>query len=160
MERSDIKQLLAKYYGGQTSKQEDLQLRNLLKLYVGSDAELLEAQAMFSLYDEEANETVNIDFDTLVGKNKAHKVRKVYFGLATAVAASLIAFAMLFMLSNPQEQIAYAYVNGKPITNKQEAIAYSKQAMNTLSSNLNKGTSSLNYMEKFNKPADLLIVRK
>jgi len=67
---------------------------------------------------------------------------------------------MLFMLSNPQDQIVYAYVNGKPITDKQEAIAYSKQAMNTLSSNLNKGTSGLNYMEKLNKPADLLIVRK
>jgi hypothetical protein len=155
-----MKLLLEKYYEGQTSKQEDSQLRNLLKFYVGSDADLLEAQSMFSLYDNEANETVNIDFDKLIGKNKTHKVRKVYFGLASAVAASLVAFAMLFMLSNPQDQIVYAYVNGKPITNKQEAIAYSKQAMNTLSSNLNKGTSSLNYMEKFNKPADLLIVSK
>ncbi len=160
MERSDIKQLLEKYYGGQTSKQEDLQLRTLLKLYVGSDADLLEAQAMFSMFDEEANETVNIDFDTLIGHNKTQKVRKVYFGLATAAAASLIAFAMLFMLSTQQNQIVYAYVNGKPITDKQEALAYSKQAMNTLSSNLNKGTASLNYMEKLNTPADLLIVRK
>ncbi|PKP09339.1 MAG: hypothetical protein CVU09_11720 [Bacteroidetes bacterium HGW-Bacteroidetes-4] len=155
-----MKQLLEKYYEGQTSKQEDRQLRNLLKLYVGSDAELLEAQSMFSLYDDEAKETVNIDFDKLIEQHKSHKVRKVYFGLTTAVAASLIAFAMLFMLSNPQDQIVYAYVNGKPITDKQEAIAYSKQAMNTLSSNLNKGTSGLNYMEKLNKPADLLIVRK
>jgi hypothetical protein len=160
MELFKVNNLLEKYYEGQSSKHEEAQLRSFFKGYQGNDTNLLEAKMLFSVFTEASEENVAIDFETIAGKKPAGMVQKVYFRMSALAAAVVIGFAVVFMLTSPQKQVVYAYVNGQPITNKQEALAYSMQAMNELSTNLNKGTEHLNQMGKLNMPAMLLTVKK
>lgn len=160
MEPFEVNYLLEKYYEGQSSLAEEKQLRSYLENYQGNNTELLEAKMVFGIFDNASQETVAIDFETVTGEKPAGILRKIYFRIGAVAAAAVIVGLMILTLNTSQQKVIYAYVNGQPITNKQEALAYSMQAMNELSTNLNKGTEHLNQMGKMQMPAMLLTVKK
>lgn len=160
MERFDAKTILEKYYEGLTSKQEDKSLHDFLSSYEGADEELLEAKELFAFFREESEETLALDFTTITGEQPNRKVRKLYLWGTSVAAAAVLILSFILVFNYPQNKVVYAFVDGKPITNKQEALAYSKQAMTQLSNNLNKGTENLNYMGTLNMPEALLTVKK
>lgn len=160
MELLEYKILLEKYFEGSSSLEEDQDLKTFLQKYTGDDTDLLEAKSIFKVMKEEKSETVNIDFDSIISQKSTLNLKRIY-GLISAIAASLvIGLVLMFLLKNNSTPVVYAYVNGQAITNKEVAIQQSKQALATISTNLNKGTQGLNYMNKMNKPLELLIVKK
>ncbi len=160
MELVEIKVLLEKYYEATTSLDEEKTLRRFLKDYHGNDSQLVEAKQMFLFFGKESEDAVTIDFESVINKETSSKTRRLY-GFASAIAASLIiGLSLLFLLKTSNPPVIYAYVNGQAITDKEQAIQYSKQALSTISTNLNKGTSGLNYMNKMNKPLELLTIKK
>lgn len=155
------KNILEKYYNGESSVQQERDLKIFLKKYKGNDDELVLAQHLFSTLNDEAEETIALDFDTIVGSNKVLKFKKpLYNYLASAAAVFLLAFAIAALIKTSQQTVVYAYIDGKPITNKKIAIAHSQKALYNISSQFNKGTKGLNHIEKLNKPVELLTVKK
>ena len=103
---------------------------------------------------------VDIDFNTIVN-SKPQKSHKRIFSLISGIAASLVlALSLTFILKTNNPPVVYAYINGKPITNKQVAMQYSKEALTNISTQFNKGTRGLKYINKINKPVELLTVKK
>lgn len=159
MELQKYKSILNKYYEGCSTIAEEQQLKHFLETYTGNDSDLTEAKVFFGFVSIESNETVNIDFETIIQAKPKTRVRKIY-AYTTAVAASIIIALLFTVLMNTNSQpIVYAYINGQPVTNKHEAIKYSQQALLSIQSNLNKGTQGLDYMNKLNKTVELLTVK-
>lgn len=158
MELHKYKNILEKYYEGLTSIEEELRLQSFLEKYTGDDAELIEAKMILGALNSEAGETVDIDFNSIV-KTKPTAAKRIFAIVSSVAAGLIIALSLTFLLNTNKSPIVYAYVNGQAITNKQEAIKYSQQALLSLQSNLNKGTDKLDYVNKLNKPAELLIVK-
>ncbi|MDA3891146.1 MAG: hypothetical protein PF517_05720 [Salinivirgaceae bacterium] len=155
MEQLEYKILLEKYFEGTSSIDEEQNLKSFLTTYTGNDADFAEAKIMLTALNYDSSETIEFDFN-LIAKDKPTKIKQIY-GIISGVAASLIiGISLTFILKTHNAQIIYAYVDGQPITNKLEAMQYSKQALSSISSNLNKGTQGLNYMNKMNRPVELL----
>lgn len=159
MELLKYKMLLAKYYEGNTSLKEESELRSYLEIYSGTDVEFIEAKIQFHFLEASQEETVNIDFETIVNKKKPTNTRKLITIVSTLAACVIMGLLLVHLIDSRQEQVVYAYVNGQAITDKAEAIMYSRQALEKVSSNLNKGAHSLKYINKINKPVDLITTK-
>ncbi len=160
MELSIYKKLIEKYYQGQTSIEEEGTLKSYLKAYTGDNEEILEAKILLETVGKEGEETFNLSFDELMSKKKVITFSKVRVRLAAVAAVLVIVLSLTFLLKSEREIVVYAYINGKPITDKAIALADTKKALNSISINLNKGTQSLNQLNKLNKPVELLTVKK
>jgi len=159
MEQLEYKILLEKYFEGETSVEEENKLKLFLSSYQGKDADLVDGKKVFEILLEARNETVDIDFESVISKKPTLKLKRVY-GVLSGIAASLIiGLSITFLLKTNNPPIIYAYINGQPITDKEIAFQKSKQALLTISINLNKGTENLNYLNKINKPVELLTIK-
>lgn len=159
MELQKFKDILEKYYEGLSSLNEEKELKLFLKHYNGDDADLNEAKVFFGLLDDSVYETVDIDFKDITNSKPKSNTKRIYLVLSSVAASLIIGISLTFLLNTNNSPIVYAYVDGQPITNKQEAIKYSQQALLSLQSNLNKGTNKLDYVNKINKPVELLTVK-
>ncbi|MBI9067388.1 MAG: hypothetical protein JEZ09_08860 [Salinivirgaceae bacterium] len=161
MELFEYKNLLEKYYEGNSTTHEEELLKEFVKGYRGNDEEFLMAKHMFNAMKTESKETVAIEFDSIV-KNETPilKIRKPIRYLLSGLAASLLVGIMLTVLLKTSEKVVYAYVDGQPIYDEQVAIEQSKKALLNISSQFNKGTKGLSYVNKMNKPVELLTVKK
>lgn len=156
MELLKYKILLDKYFEGSLSTDEEKMLKYFLQSYNGDDVDLNEAKQIFSVLKKESRQTIDIDFESLINKKSNFKNRLIY-GVISGIAASLvIGLSLVFLLKTDNPPVVYAYINGQPITNKKIAIEQSKKALAILSTELNRGTNSLDYMNKMNKPVELL----
>ncbi len=156
MELLEYKILLEKYFEGSSSLGEEKELKNFLQSYNGNDIELNDAKQLFGVLSEEKAQATVIELNKIIDQKPTLKIKRFY-SLVSGIAASLIiGLSLLFLLKTNNQPVVYAYINGQPIINKEIAIQYSKQALLTISTNLNKGTKSLNYMSKINKPVELL----
>ena len=159
MEQLENKILLDKYFDGNTSTEEEKKLKLYLDSYSGKDADLLEAKQIFEILHEDGDETINIDFESIIHQKPNIKLKWVYGVLSGIAASFIIGLSLTFLLKTNNPPVVYAYINGKPITDKEIAIKESKQALLTITTNLNKGTESLNYLNKLNKPVELLTIK-
>lgn len=161
MELLKYKILLEKYFEGNTSLEEEKELSHFFSSYEGRDDKFVEAKVLFAEHAISKEESFNLNFDAFMEEaqsapKKPSKMRRLYVA-SSAIAASLIlVVSLLVTFTTNNEQVVYAYVNGKAITNKAEAIQYSQNALKTMSTNLNKGTRNLSYMNQLNKPAALI----
>lgn len=156
MELLEYKILLEKYYEGTSSIEEEKELSVFLQSYRGDDVEFRQASLLFDTLNKDNRQTVNIDFDLLVSKGPNFALARFYKVVGGIAASLVIGLSLLFLLNTNKSPIVYAYINGQPITNKQIAIDHSKQALAIISSELNRGTNNLNYINNINKPTELL----
>jgi len=156
MDLQQIKQLIAKYYEAETSHDEETQLKEWLKSYTGNDSELLEAKKLFGFYADEAHEEVDISFESIITEKTTIKFRPIVAWISSVAAVLLIAFSLTFLTRTPKQPVVYAYINGKPITNKELAMKDTKKALMLMSASFNKGTDGLTQLSKLNEPMSLL----
>lgn len=155
-----FKELLEKYYEAQTTLDEERQMQRFLENYQGADQEINEAKMLFESFGKELKTTANISFDDIVNNKPVVKMPKLRYVITGVAAALLIALTLTFWLNQDEQPVVYAYINGKPITDKELALNGTKQALFAVSENLNKGTQGLEQLNKLNKPAELLTVKK
>ena len=161
MDLQIAKNILEKYYNGESTITDEQELQAFLTNYEGNDEELQVAKHLFESLNEDAQETVGIDFDSIVRQKRMIKFKKPVYNYVASIAAVLVmALVIGVLVTTSKQQVVYAYVDGKPITNKQEAIEQSQKALYNISSQLNKGTKGLKHMQNLNKPVELLTVKK
>ena len=144
MDYSKIEELLNKYFEGNTSLEDENELRMFYINDINIPSNLMYAKPLF-VHLEEEKKTV---LPTKIVMLKSQP-RVLYI---VGIAASLF-IALFFIFANikSEEKIIYAYVNGKAITDKHQAELYTKQILLAVSQNLDKGTKNLNYINKFNQ---------
>lgn len=161
MDLRKAKQLLEKYYNGETSVQDEKKLQDFLLVYCGTDEDLQMAKYLFESLASESQEKVALDFETIIQQKPVIKFAKPVYNVWLAVAAVLlVAFVIGVLVKTTQRPIVYAYVNGTPITDQQVAMQQSQKALYNISSQLNKGTKGLILLNNLNKPAALLTAKK
>jgi hypothetical protein len=155
MDYNKITTLLDKYFEGNTSLAEE----EILKEYFSQNQNIapdhLYAKSMFAHFEKE----LNVKYKKPANA-KARIVKMKYYVRLLSVAASiLIILGVVFLLTQkPSEEIVYAYINGKPITNKEQAMLHTKKALFYISDNFNLGTRELHQISKLNE-IELLITK-
>ena len=138
MELTKIKKLIANYFDGNTSIEEE----KALQKYFAQDSiapELQVYKSMFRYFDE-ATKTV-FDLDTLALPTK-HKKSKLVVMKWFAVAASIVLFVSIYI-----KQREPHYSEAEKIAAYQEY----KKAMYMLGGNINKGIAQMEVIETFEK---------
>ena len=145
MDYKRIKDLLDKYFEGNTSIAEENELRAFFSGKADIPSDLEYAKAIFSFINEEKSkqQKKTISFE------KSNT--KLFYYISGIAASILIAVMLNFVNTEAENEIVYAYINGKPITDKNIAAEYSKQALLAVSQNLEQGTKNINYLSKFHK---------
>jgi len=150
MDYQKIKKLTNKYFEGNTSLQEEKKLIRFFNEEKNIPSELNYAKSFFLFITEEKSKT----YDKAIHPNRL-KPKLIYY--ISGIAASILIAAFLILShSKTENEIIYAYINGKPIYDKNEAERYSKLALYSISQNLDAGTKNLSYLSKLNK-IELLI---
>ncbi len=155
MELNNIDKLIKKYLAGETTLNEEKDLKNYFLKTKETPDKYLKFKYLFGHLDEKSAEKSTLKLDDIITKEKpANKTRRI---VIWAIAASIALLISVFALKNNQpEQKIYAYINGKPITDKEMAMAETQKALLLISNNLNEGTSNLNHLKDFNKAEEIL----
>jgi hypothetical protein len=157
MDYNEITHLLEKYMESNTSVDEEKMLKEYFLYTENIAPEHLYAKSMFVHFDMEKD----IKY-VKSNKVKARVVNMKYIIRLSSIAASiLIIFGIVFLFTQKtSEEVVYAYINGKPITNKELALHQTKKALFFISDNLNQGTKELNQFSKFNEIEQLITKTK
>ncbi|NJO88678.1 MAG: hypothetical protein HC831_06725 [Chloroflexia bacterium] len=155
MEFKEIDNLIEKYLAGETSLNEE----KLIKKYLEENEELPEKyhqmKQMFNYFGDAYKEESTLKLDSIiVNKKPASKTRKITLWAMAACIALLI--AVFVFNTDRNEQRVYAYIDGKPITDKDVAMAETQKALFLISNKLNEGTVNLNHLKEFSKAEEIL----
>jgi len=154
MDLKEIKILLDKYSEGNTSLKEEKILRKFFDETRDVPEDIMYAKHMFNSFTNEAGEKTGYT----IKDHYVIPIRKRNIYVLTGIAASILFVTGLFLINNSQkDQIIYAYLDGKPVHDKQYAINETKRALMLISSNLNHGTRDLNHLAKINEVEQLVI---
>lgn len=148
MDYNEITALLDKYLEGNTSLTEEKMLKDYFSQAQNIAPELLYAKDMFAHFEKE----LNIKYVKPTDTKGRILIMKNFIRLSSIAASIVILLGIAFLLTQkPSEEIIYAYINGKPITNKDMAMLQTKKALFLISDNLNQGTKELHQISKFNE---------
>ncbi|WP_373551668.1 hypothetical protein [Haliscomenobacter sp.] len=156
MKQQQIQSLLDKYFAGESSLQEEAQLRQLLQTEPIS-AEHLNYREWFQLLEEEAELSLGDDFDAKVmaaieASNKPKPVIRtlsVAWVLRIAAVFALVATGLWWLVrSNPVEQPIVAEAEVKVIDwskyepkTVEEAYEVTRKALRKVATEFNEGTA-------------------
>lgn len=151
MDYKELKAVLAKYLEGNSSIEEEKKLRNYFLQQEDIPAEFQYAKDLFTHYHKESTENFEDAKIRYLRKTRQRNIRM------TAVAAGILLLAGLFAIFlKPRRNVAYAYINGKPVTDKNIAMEETKKALFLVSENLNQGTEQLYHLSKFKETERLI----
>lgn len=155
MEYKDIDTLLEKYMACESSLEEEKQLRLYFQTKKEFPEKHLKFKYLFRYFEELSKEKSAVKLEEILEKSKPSlKVKKI---IIWAMAASIALLISVFVFnSSKTDQKVYAYINGKPVADKDVAIAEAQKALLLISNNLNEGTSNLNHLKAFNKAEEIL----
>jgi len=142
MELSKIKQTLERYLEGETSLEEE---KNL-KIYFSSDnvaPELKEYQALFGFFKTERQQIPQ-------EKTKVSHRRKYYSWVGAAASIAIIAGLFLFKPSTPTPDYG-------TIEDPQVALQKTKEVLNLISQQMNNGKANLVYLHEIENTKNELI---
>ena len=143
MDFNKANKLLDKYFAGETSLEEEKWLQE----YFNSEREIPQDQVyaaeLFRFFGREAV-TEYIENERLITQYRRGSLLKV----ASIAAAMLILIAALLFIQKPAEPVAYAYINGVPITNKEIALEETEKTLALVSEKLNQSTADLSYLSR------------
>jgi hypothetical protein len=160
MDYNNIRKLLDKYWEGESSLQEETQLRDF---FAGNNVpeDLKSYQPLFQFFQMEQKKNLNGDFDERLiqqlesSQNATAKVRNLPYYLMRVAAAGLLLFSIYFV-NEQWNQAQYEAVASEEMT-PEEVYAQTKQALLLVSSKLNKGTDVVNDgMSKMNKATHVI----
>jgi len=151
MKQEEIKKLVEKFFSGETTGQEELQLRSYFQLNKVPD-ELKAVKNYFDAMSELEEETLDASFDKMlmsrITKDEPERKNKIWIYSLTSVAAAVALLLTVWMgtdLLKPKE--VYGTVNDQKI-----AFAETKKILLEVSAKLNDGLdpakTTVNMIEK------------
>ena len=149
-DEKNIKQLLEAFYNGSTSIEEEILLLNFfnddnLNEQWHTDRDLfnvLYSPSEISLpkgFSERLENAVDKHIDKTYRENSRRKTRKLFMNIGSAAAIALLCIGLFFVTDKP----APTQAMNDTFTNPEEAAIVAEQVLMLVSSNLNKGLSSL-----------------
>ncbi len=147
MDYNNIRKLLDKYWAGESSLQEETQLR---EFFSGTNVpeDLKTYQPLFQFFQLEQDKNLNGDFDQRLiqelksSENPKSKVRRLPYYLMRVAAAGLLLFSIYFV-NQQWNQNFYTQVATEEMT-PEEVYAQTKQALLLVSVKMIKGTNIAN----------------
>jgi len=148
---TDIKNLIDKYYSGETSLEEEKQLRNLLSAEETKGEEHY-SKLILNAFCEEKAETAPISLKTFSPcTSKPQKwafLPKKWLYITSGIAACLVvAWGIIFYQHEPKDT-AYLIVNGVRIDDEKRAIEEVNKQFAAISCQINKGLDALRKVEE------------
>ena len=137
--RSEIEELLNRYFEGETSLQEEQTLKEYFLNADNGPAKWYSAKAMFTGFSSNKEVTSR----TVTVKKKGMSLKRI--AAAVAVVAILSAGAAMLI---PEEKEIYCYVNGKPVTDYELALKHAERAFGIMEKEISKPAQSLDLIEK------------
>ena len=159
MDYNNIRKLLDKYWEGQSSVEEEIQLRDF---FSGTDVpeDLKSYQPLFQFFQIEKDKNLSGDFDQrLIQQLKSSQkpkanVRRLPYYLMRVAAAALLLFSIYFV---NQQWTQDTYDPVAEEMTPEEVYAQTKAALLLVSAKLNKGTNVANDgMSKMNKATRII----
>ena len=156
MDYNNIRKLLDKYWEGESSIEEESQLRSF---FSGEDIpeDLKPYQPLFQFFQLEQDKNLNVDFDQrLIQELKSSekppaKVRSLPYYLMRVAAVGILLISIYFV-GQQWSDGSYNTVAETEEMTPEEVYAQTKEALLLVSAKLNKGTSVANDgMSKMNK---------
>jgi len=160
MDYNNIRKLLDKYWEGESSVQEETQLR---EFFTSADVpeDLKTFQPLFQFFQLEQDKNLDGEFDQkLIQKLKSSekptvKVRTIPYYLMRVAAVGLLLLSIYFV-NDQWNQNATEQMASEEMT-PEEVYAQTKQALLLVSAKLNKGTDIANDgMSKMNKATHVI----
>lgn len=137
--RSEIEELLNRYFEGETSLQEEQTLKEYFLNADNVPAKWNYAKAMFTGFSSNKEATSH----TVAVKKKGMPLKRI--AAAVAVVALLSVSVALFV---PKEKEIYCYVNGKPVTDYELALKHAERAFGIMEKEISKPAQGLDLIEK------------
>jgi len=159
MEFKDLELLLDKYFEGNSTLEEEKQIREFFRTNSDLPEKLVETKAMFEFFQNESVKQTELQLIQIANWKsvKSTNKRKIYYLISGIAASLLLLISILTYTDNSEEQKVYAYINGKPIMNEQVAKMEAKRALLLVSSNFNHGAENLNHLSTFSKAEELIV---
>lgn len=137
--RSEIEELLNRYFEGETSLQEEQTLKEYFLNADNVPAKWNYAKAMFTGFSSNKEVTSH----TVAVKKKGMPLKRI--AAAVAVVAILSAGAAMLI---PEEKEIYCYVNGKPVTDYELALKHAERAFGIMEKEISKPVDGLEKIEE------------
>ena len=137
--RSEIEELLNRFFEGETSLQEEQTLKEYFLNADNVPAKWNYAKAMFTGFSSNKEVTSH----TVAVKKKEMPLKRI--AAAVAVVALLSVSVALFV---PKEKEIYCYVNGKPVTDYELALKHAERAFGIMEKEISKPAQGLDLIEK------------
>ena len=162
MDYNNIRKLLDKYWEGESSVQEEIQLR---EFFNGTEVpeDLKSYQPLFQFFKMEQDKRLDEDFDKRLiqqlesSEKPSAKIRRLPFYLLRIAAAGLLLFSVYFVSQQPPFKTDKAIVTNYDEMTPEEVYAQTKQALLLVSAKLNKGTDVANDgLSKMNKATSVI----
>ena len=160
MDYNNIRKSLDKYWAGDSSLQEENQLR---EFFSGTNIpnDLKAYQPLFQFFQLEQDKNLNGDFDQKLiqelkfSEKPKSKIRRLPYYLMRVAAVGVLLFSIYFV-NQQWNQNSYNQVATEEMT-PEEVYAQTKQALLLVSSKMNKGTNLANDgMSKMNKATQVI----
>jgi len=158
MEFKDLEILLDKYFDGESTLEEEMQIKCFFKDQSNLPDELKQTKAMFDFFQKESAHKLEQEliFIKNTHKSKPDKTRKILYLITSVAASILLLFSIFTYINKPNSPKVYAYVNGKPIMDEELAKQETEKALLLVSKNLNEGSKSLKHLSTFSKAEDIV----
>lgn len=132
----NIRQLAERYFRGGTTLEEEAVLRDYFRNCDNVPADLEPCRLMFGHWAKAVSEVSRREIPL---KDKAGYGRPL-FAATVAVAAALLVglFVVTGSLNSPGQDGIVCYVNGKPVTDQQQAAEYALGAIGLINESLRK----------------------
>ena len=154
MELNNIDTLIEKYMSGETSLEEEYQLKKYFQENRNVSTKHLRYSYLFSYFKGKSEVESKLKFEeVIINEKPVNKTRKI---MIWAMAASIALLLAVSVFNKEPEQEVYAYINGKPVMNKEVAMAETQKVLLLISNNLNEGTSNLGHLKEFSKAVEVL----
>ena len=147
MEYNQIRELLNRYFEGNTTLEEEAILRNYF-----SDPETIHPDFEFArdlFMHWIASRQVEYEGGGTEKSGRGVKNRSRLGWISVAASVCLLVIAGLFW--PVEQQTVYAYIDGKPVTDKEIALAEMEKALGHVSQELNRGTSEFRKISKYDE---------
>lgn len=142
MELVKVENLLEKYFEGETSLEQEAQLRKYFTTHK-VPAHLEAYQDLFGYFDSKLNESYK---KPLLPESKM-KVPYKWLSIAASVAILFSVFVFNYQSKPSEEQIAQSYKN-------------TKEALQLISKNINKGAFAMAQLQEFEKTKEIVFKEK
>jgi hypothetical protein len=155
MEFNELDNLIKKYFDGISSMEEEVKIRQFFNKSINLPEKYERIKQVFLFYQNERNAISELRIDTIIPKKDSWlKIKKISY--YTAAACILLLAGIWFVSNKAEQKPVYAYINGKPVENKEIAYEEAQKALMLVSKNLNKGAKKVNTLSEFNKAMSII----